>query len=115
MIRSLWTAATGMQRQSTNIDVIAQNKINKPTISHFCDLSPFAELCLHLSPRVSARPPHPHIHVQNLLPCHLTIIGIIKRIIIAQPIIKNHFNEEDGTPDQLKKVSNSSGNGFVSP
>ena len=27
MIRSLWTAATGMQGQSTNIDVIANNSL----------------------------------------------------------------------------------------
>ena len=32
MIRSLWTAATGMQGQSTNVDVIANNIANVNTI-----------------------------------------------------------------------------------
>ena len=44
MVRSLWTAATGMNAQQTNVDTIANNLANVNTIGYKTQVNQFKSL-----------------------------------------------------------------------
>ena len=44
MVRSLWTAATGMNAQQTNVDTIANNLANVNTVGYKTQVNQFKSL-----------------------------------------------------------------------
>ena len=44
MVRSLWTAATGMNAQQTNVDTIANNLANVNTVGYKAQVAQFKSL-----------------------------------------------------------------------